>query len=60
MFNTQKQVRYVVEEVGFGGSVQQVAKYSEGSGTIIVQQFTGAGYEANRKAAIDLCKQLTC
>lgn len=50
--------RYVVEEVGFGGSIQQVSLYENGGGTVIVKQFTDQDYEANRAAAIALCEQL--
>jgi len=50
--------KYVVEEVGFGSSVQQVSFYAPGAGTQIIRQFTGLGYDANRAAAQKLCAEL--
>lgn len=54
-----KGIRYVVEEVGFGGSIQQVSKYENGGGTQILARFTEMGYEANRAAALKLCAELS-
>ena len=51
--------KYVAEEVGFCGSIQQVSLYENGGGTQIIKQFTSEGsYEANKAAAIALAATL--
>jgi hypothetical protein len=50
--------RYAVEEVGFGGSIQQVSLYESGRGTQIIAQFTGNGYDQNKADALALCREL--
>jgi hypothetical protein len=50
--------RYAVEEVGFGGSIQQVSLYENGRGTQIIAQCTGDGYDQNRANALALCATL--
>ena len=58
MKSNQSRVVYRAEEVGFGGSIQQVSRYVNGGGSEIVRQFTGEGYEANRAAAIAFAAEM--